>query len=76
MQRSLGVILILFFSYLIWLYFAIYESSINNWWTVIEIKQRTEDTLEFGVSNAKVFAGTAMFTFSGVLIYLLLGKRN
>jgi hypothetical protein len=76
MNRKIGVVLFVFFSYSIWLYFAIYESSIDNWWTVNEIKQTTDDTVQIGVSVVKVFVGTVIFTLSGFIFYLLLRKRS
>ncbi len=76
MNRKIGVILFVFFCFLIWLYFAIYESSIDNWWTVNEIKQATEDTVQIGISLVKVLVGAIIFTISGFIIYLLLRKRN
>lgn len=76
MNRKIGLFLLIFFCYLIWLYFARYESSINDWWTVNEVKQRTEDTVEVSVSLVKVLVGTVIFTFSGTILYLLIGKRN
>jgi hypothetical protein len=76
MNRKIGLFLLIFFCYLIWLYLAIYESSINDWWTVNEIKQRTEDTVGIGVSNVKFIVGTVIFTLSGTVLYLLIRKRN
>lgn len=76
MNRKIGVVLFVFFLFLIWLYFAIYESSIDNWWTVNEIKQETEDSVLISVSLIKVLVGTIIFTISGVILYLLLRKRN
>ena len=76
MNRKYGVSLFIFFCFLIWLYFAIYESSFDNWWTVNEIKQVTEDTVDIGVSLVKVFVGTIIFTISGFIIYLLLRKSK
>lgn len=76
MNRKFGVFLFTFFSFLLWLYFAIYESSIDNWWTVNEIKKATEDTVAIGISMVKVLAGTFIFTFSGYSIYLLIRKRK
>ena len=76
MNRKIGVFLFVFFCYLIWLYFAIYESSVDNWWTVNEIKQATYDTVQIDVSLVKVFVGTVIFTLSGFIFYLLLRKRS
>lgn len=76
MNRKYGVSLFIFFCFLIWLYFAIYESSFDKWWTVNEIKQVTEDTVDIGVSLVKVFVGTIIFTISGFIIYLLLRKSK
>lgn len=76
MNRKIGVFLFVFFCYLIWLYFAIYESSIDNWWTVNEIQQETYDTVQIGVSLVKVFVGTVIFTLNGFVFYLLLRKRK
>ena len=76
MNRKISVFLFVFFCYLIWLYFAIYESSSDNWWTVNEIKQVTDDTVQIGVSLVKIFIGTVIFTLSGFIFYLLLRKRS
>ncbi|MCA1055597.1 hypothetical protein LCM10_11435 [Rossellomorea aquimaris] len=76
MNRKMRVVLLVFFCFLLWLYFAIYESSIDNWWTVNEIKQATEDTVQIGVSLVKVLVGAMIFIITGFLIYLLLRKRN
>lgn len=76
MNRKIGVFLLFFFCCLIWLYFAIYESSIVNWWTVNEIKQTTGDTVQIGVSLEMAFVGTFIFTLSGFVLYLLLRKRE
>ncbi|WP_010199904.1 hypothetical protein [Bacillus sp. m3-13] len=74
MNRKVGLFLLVFFCYLIWLYLAIYESSIHDWWTVKEIKQRTEDTLEIGVSNVKFIVGTVIFMLGGAVLSLLKRK--
>ena len=75
MSRKIGILLFAFFCYLLWLSFAIYESSIDNWRTVNEIKQETGDTVQIGISFIKVFAGTIIFTLSGSIFYLLLRRR-
>ena len=75
MSRKIGISLFTFFCYLLWLYFAIYESSIDNWWTVNEIKQTTGDTIQIGISLIKMFVGTMIFTLSGSIFYLLLRRR-
>lgn len=76
MNRKIGVILFVFICFLIWLYFAIYESSINSWWTVNEIKQASDDTVQIGVSFVKVLVGTVVFILSGFLVYFMMRKRN
>ena len=76
MNRKIVVFLFVFFCYLIWLYFAIYESSIHNWWTVNEIKQATDDTLQIGVSLVKILVGTVVFSLGGFIFFLLLRKRR
>ena len=76
MNRKIGVFLFVFFCYLLWLYIAIYESSIDNWWTVNEIKQATRDTVQLGISLVKVFAGTVIFTLSGFILYVLLRMKS
>ncbi|ART75152.1 hypothetical protein B4U37_03435 [Sutcliffiella horikoshii] len=76
MNRKVGLFLLVFFCYLIWLYLAIYESSVNDWWTVNEIKERTEDTIGIGVSNVKVIVGTVIFIIGGAVLYLLTRKRK
>ncbi|MCM3575374.1 hypothetical protein M3172_19420 [Mesobacillus subterraneus] len=76
MNGKIGVILFVGICFLIWLYFAIYESSIKSWWTVNEIKQASADTVQIGVSFVKVFVGTVVFILSGILIYFMLRKRN
>lgn len=65
------VFLISFFGFLIWLYFAIYESSIEIWWTVNEIKETTLDTVTIGVSTLKIIRGVVIFTFGGCITYFL-----
>ncbi len=76
MNRKIGLFLLVFFCYLIWLYLAIYESSIDDWWTVNEIKQRTEEAFVVGVSLVKVMVGSVIFTLSGAILFLLIKKRN
>ena len=76
MNRKIGVVLFVFIGYFIWLYLAIYESSIDHWWTVNEIKQAHGDTIQIGVSFVKVLVGTAVFTLSGFIAYFLLRKRS
>ncbi len=76
MNRKIGLFLLILCCYLIWLYLAIYESSINDWWTVNDIKHKTEDTMEVGVSNVKFIVGTVIFILVGTVLYLLIRKRN
>ena len=76
MNRKVGLFLLVFFCYLIWLYLAIYESSIDDWWTVNEIKHRAEDAVHVGVSLVKVIVGTVFFTLGGTVLYLLIRKRK
>jgi ABC-type Fe3+ transport system permease subunit len=76
MNRTIGVLLFIFFCYLIWLYLAIYDFSIDNWWTVNEIKQSTDDTVQLGVSLIKVLVGTVIFTLIGFIIHLLIRKKS
>ncbi len=76
MNRKISLFLLIFFCYLTWLYLAIYESSINDWWTVNDIKHKTEDTVDVGVSLVKVIVGTIIFTLSGTILFLLIKKRN
>lgn len=76
MNRKIGLFVLVFFCYLIWLYLAIYESSINDWWTVNEIKQRTEDTVGIGVSIVKFIVGTVIFIIVGTVLHLLIRKRD
>nr|WP_275695509.1 hypothetical protein [Fredinandcohnia sp. SECRCQ15] len=72
----MGASLFIFFCFLIWLYFAIYKSSINHWWTVNEIKQTTEDTVEIGVSFVKVIVGALAFTLSGFIICFFITRKK
>ncbi|WP_404460816.1 hypothetical protein [Sutcliffiella horikoshii] len=76
MNRKIGLFTLVFFCYLIWLYLAIYESSINDWWTVNEIKQRTEDSVGISISNVKIVVGTVIFIIGGGVLYLLIRKRK
>ncbi len=76
MNRKIGIIIFTSFIFLIWLYLAIYKSSIDNWWTVNEIEQTSMDTAEISVSMVKVLIGTAIFTFCGFTIHLLIRKKN
>ena len=75
MNRKMGIFIFVYFCFLIWLYFAIYESSIDNWWTVLEITQETDHIVDIEVSLVKVLIGTIIFTISGFIINLLLSKR-
>lgn len=75
MNRKMGIFIFVYFCFLIWLYFAIYESSIDNWWTVLEITQETDHIVDNEVSLVKVLIGTIIFTISGFIINLLLSKR-
>ena len=74
MNRKMGIFIFVYFCFLIWLYFAIYESSIDNWWTVLEITQETDHIVDIEVSLVKVLIGMIIFTISGFLINLLLSK--
>ncbi|MFJ9462233.1 hypothetical protein [Viridibacillus arvi] len=76
MNRKVGIFSFTFLGFLIWLYLAIYESSIDNWWTVNEMKQTSLDTTQISVSIVKVLIGTAIFTSSGFIIYLSISKRK
>lgn len=76
MNRKMGIALIVFVFYLIWLYLAIYESSIVHWWSVNEVKQTTADSVQIGVSFIKVLGGTILFVVSAFIFYLLTGKRS
>lgn len=76
MNRKVGLFILVFFFYLIWLYLAIYESSIGDWWTVNEIKERTEDSVGIGVSSVKVIVGTVIFILGGAILYLLIRERK
>ena len=75
MNRKIGIFTFVYFCFLIWLYFAIYESSIDNWWTVLEITQETDHMVDNEVSLVKVLIGTIIFTISSFIINLLLSKR-
>ncbi len=75
MNRKMGIFIFVYFCFLIWLYFAIYESSIDNWWTVLEITQETDHIVDIEVSLVKVLIGMIIFTISGFIINLLLSKR-
>lgn len=75
-MKKVAIFLFFFIFFLIWLYFAMYESTINNWWTVKEIKQISSDTVVIGISLVKVLTGLSIFTIIGSVIYLLIrGKR-
>lgn len=76
MNRKIGIVLFFSFCFLIWLYLAIYESTIENWWSVNEIKIITEDTVQIGISLVKVLVGAIIFTISGFIHYLWLRERN
>lgn len=76
MNRKMGIFIFVYFCFLIWLYFAIYESSIDNWWTVLEITQETDHIVDIEVSLIKVVIGMIIFTISGFIINLLLSKRS
>ncbi|WP_191698831.1 hypothetical protein [Solibacillus faecavium] len=74
MNRKMGTSIFVYFCFFMWLYFAIYESSIDNWWTVLEITQETDHIVDIEVSLVKLLIGTIIFTISGFLINLLLSN--
>lgn len=76
MNRQIGVVSFIFVSYLVWLYLAIYESSIDKWWTVNEVQQITEDTVQTGVSLIRILIGTVIFIVGAYIVILLTRKRR
>ncbi|QHJ69799.1 hypothetical protein [Planococcus halotolerans] len=76
MDRKICIALIVFVFFLIWLYLAIYESSIEHWWSVNEVEQTTEDSVQIGVSFIKVLGGTVIFIVSAFIFYLFTGRRS
>lgn len=76
MNSKISVFLITVFSFLLWLYIAIYQSSVNNWWSVLATKRFDVDSISVGVSLGKVFIGMGTFAFAGILIYFIIGKKS
>ncbi|MBM7621122.1 ABC-type antimicrobial peptide transport system permease subunit [Bacillus tianshenii] len=81
MGRKIGVFLFTWFSFLTWLFFAIYFSDESDWWTVIEVEQTSIDTFVVSVSSTRVLIGTIIFFVIGIIVYkfiklLYLKKRH
>jgi hypothetical protein len=74
-NRKIGLFLLFFFGFLIWLFSAIYYSSGNEWWTVIEVRQTSYDTLTGSVSFKRVMAGVLIFIIVGFSLYEIILKR-
>ncbi|MEH7886961.1 hypothetical protein V7654_21910 [Bacillus sp. JJ1609] len=75
MNRKIGVFLFTFLSFLTWLFFAIYFSTEEDWWTVIKVEQISDDTFQGNVSLIRVLAGLIIFLLIGVILYCLTRKK-
>ncbi|WP_421385201.1 hypothetical protein ACOJQI_10695 [Bacillus salacetis] len=74
MNRKLGVFLLCTFGFLGWLFFAVYFSAAEDWWTVIEMKQTSYDTFSGTISFKRVAVGFIMFIIVGILINNMIKK--
>ncbi|EDL66509.1 hypothetical protein [Bacillus sp. SG-1] len=68
MNRRIGVFLFIFLSFLTWLFFAIYLSDVGDWWTVMEVKQLSEEAKVVGISSVKVLISTSFFIVVGTVL--------
>jgi hypothetical protein len=74
-NRKIGLFLLFFFGFLIWLFFSIYYTSGDEWWTVIEVRQTGYDTMTGSVSIKRVFAGVLIFIFVGLSLYKIIKEK-
>ncbi|MFC4559194.1 hypothetical protein ACFO3D_13425 [Virgibacillus kekensis] len=74
MNKKIIITLLAFLAFLLWLFYAIYFSSGNEWWTVIQVKPTSYDTAVGVISPVKVIIGAGIFTLVGFLIYSIINK--
>lgn len=75
MSRKIGVFLFTWFSFLTWLFLAIYFSDDSDWWTVIQVEQTSIDTFEGSISSLRVLIGTIIFFVIGIIVYKCLKRK-
>jgi hypothetical protein len=74
LERKIAVFLGTLFTFLIWLFLAIYFSDENDWWTVIQVEQTSYDTSAGTVSSTRVLIGSSIFIFIGLLVNKVIKK--
>jgi hypothetical protein len=74
LDRRIGVFLFTLSTFLIWLFFAMYFSDGNRWWTVIKVEQSSYDTFVGSVSTAKVLIGAIIFMGIGLIVYKVIKR--
>ncbi|MCA1029613.1 hypothetical protein LCL95_01045 [Bacillus timonensis] len=76
MDKKIGVSILTFLSFLTWLFFAIYFSSEENWWSVITVEQTSVDTFIGSVSYFRVLVGAVVFTCVGFFLFFLMRRKS
>jgi hypothetical protein len=62
------------FAFLTWLFCAVYLSSGDEWWTVMEVKQSSYDTYTGSLSFKRLIGGVLTFILAGLLLYKMMEK--
>ncbi|AGX02874.1 hypothetical protein N288_04585 [Bacillus infantis NRRL B-14911] len=75
MGTKIIVFLLTLFTFLTWLFMAIYFSTENDWWSVLESRETSYDTAVVGVSYVTVLLGTGLFLAGGTLVYMLIRRK-
>jgi Na+-driven multidrug efflux pump len=74
LNGKIGTSLLVFFCFLSWLFFSIYLSSGEEWWSVLKTEQSSSDTSAYSVSFIRVMIGSMTFFFVAVLLYTTIKK--
>jgi hypothetical protein len=75
LSKKIIVSLLTSLTFLTWLFIAIYFSTENDWWSVLESRETSYDTAAAGVSYTKVLLGTGLFLAGGILLYMLIRRK-
>ncbi|WP_223701604.1 hypothetical protein [Sutcliffiella deserti] len=71
-NKKVGVFVFAWLSFLIWLSCSSFFSSPHDWWTVLYVKEASDETIIITTSYTKVLLGGGVFTILGILLYLVL----
>ena len=75
MNRKIAISLFSLFLFLAWLLWGIYVSTGEEWLTVLNIEQTSEDTFIARVSGIKVLIGAIASILIGYTLYLISRKK-